>query len=176
MAVTHNGRERITIFDVDLQEEFTSAAGATVVEPRGNWKLVSNVLGKALIGGAKYPTPPGYKPEVEKAAEIKKPPVSEAAREAAELRKEPIYKAEYKVEPEIKRVEAAAKPVTGLGAPIGVEMARPGITAPAVTPTVTQPAFAFPEKYYWWIVIGAIALIIIAIAGLFYISQWFHPR
>lgn len=49
MAITHNGRERIAIFDVDLQEEFTDKSGATMVEPRGNWKLVSNVTGKALV-------------------------------------------------------------------------------------------------------------------------------
>jgi hypothetical protein len=49
MSVEHNGKERIEIFDVDLQEEFTDRAGKTMVEYRGNWKLVSKVAGKALV-------------------------------------------------------------------------------------------------------------------------------
>lgn len=75
----------------------------------------------------------------------KKLPISEIARKAAE---------------EISPVEVPAKSVGELAAL--VEAARP----------LERMELPFPDRYYKWPVIGAICLIIIAIAALFYISQW----
>jgi hypothetical protein len=82
MAVTHDWRERIEIFDVDLQEEFTDRAGKTMVEYRGNWKLVSNVTGKALTGGAPYPS---KEPSAAAMPGIKKPREEAVVAPAAEV-------------------------------------------------------------------------------------------
>lgn len=82
-------------------------------------------------------------------ASEERPPVSEVAKKVAE---------------EITPVKAPllAKPVAEFAAPVETT----GFAMPS--------RFTFPDKYYKWLVVGVICLIIIAIAALFYISQWFR--